>query len=447
MTEELILNEIEANKEEYVNFLQRLIQINTYNPPGNEKDLAIEIERYLKEENIACETFDVGDNRANLIAKLNNNFNGKNLLYNGHMDTVPPGTEAEWKHPPLSGFIKRNKVMFGRGTSDMKAGLAGMIIALKILKKLDVKLSGNLIVNAVPDEETGGKKGTKWSLENKLKEIKCDFTVVGEATGYSPLPQAVLVGEKGIVQVKITTNGISCHSSVAFMGKNAIYMMGEIIQNLDKIVIPEVEPPLKEEELLELLSSTFPNDDIFKKIYNEQPLLSNVVKALQTSTKSMNMIKGGIKENVVPDKCESIIDFRLLPGQNSDMVIEGLRKVITDLGYPIREDPGEKPEQVFVDLDIFLIADPSYWTNWRESQDLKNFFSVVEEIYPKKPFYFLLPATADAQFYRNSGWCENTILFGPGTAATAHTVNESLEIQDYLNAIKVYTIFAYRFLK
>ncbi|MCK4238265.1 MAG: M20 family metallopeptidase, partial [Candidatus Lokiarchaeota archaeon] len=141
MTEESILNEIESNKEEYINFLQRLIQINTYNPPGNEKDLADKIEKYLKEVGIECEIFPFGDNRANLIASLNDNFDGPNLLYNGHMDTVPPSSLDDWKFDPLSGFIKRNKIMYGRGTTDMKSGLAGMIIALKILKKLNINLS------------------------------------------------------------------------------------------------------------------------------------------------------------------------------------------------------------------------------------------------------------------------------------------------------------------
>ncbi len=447
MSEDLILNEIESNREGYVKFLQRLIQINTYNPPGNEMDLAVEIEKYLKEGNINCEIFDIGNNRANLIARLNDNFSGKNLLYNGHMDTVPPGNEEEWKHPPLSGFIKRNKIMFGRGTTDMKAGLAAMIVALKILKTLGVNLSGNLILNAVPDEETGGKKGTKWSLEEKLKDIKCDFAIVGEPTGLDPLPRAIIVGEKGIVQVKIITYGISCHSSVSFMGKNAIYIMSDIIQNLDKIEIPAVKPPISESELLKLLSSTFPSEEIFNKIYSEQEVLQNVVKALQTSTKSMNMIKGGIKENVVPDKCEAVIDFRLLPGQKSEMVIDALKKLISSLGYTIKESTDSTSEKADVELDIFLIADPSYWSNWRESQEIKDFINVVNQIYEKKSFYFLHPATADAQYYRNTGYCEKTIMFGPGSAATAHSVNESAEIQDYINAIKVYALFAYRFLK
>lgn len=447
MTEESILNEIEASREEYIIFLQRLIQINTYNPPGNEIDLAVEIEKYLKEANIEYEIFPFGDNRANLIATLNDNFDGSNLIYNGHMDTVPPSSLDNWKYDPLSGFIKRNKIMYGRGTTDMKAGLAAMIISLKILKKLDIKLSGNLILNAVADEEVGGKLGTEWFVENKLNSIKCDFVIVGEATGYNPLPKAIILGEKGIIQVKIITNGIACHSSIAFQGKNAIYMMSEIIENLDKLEILDVDPPMPEKALLKLLSSAFPDEETFKRIYDEQPQLRSIVKSLLQSTKSMNMIKGGVKENVVPDHCEAIIDFRLLPGQNSKMVISALKKLINDLGYKINNSPKGKPGEIFVYLDIFLQSEPSYWKDWEEFQKLKDFSNIVEKIYEKKPIYFLFPATSDAQYYRNSNYCEKTILFGPGNAATAHAINEYVKIEDFINAIKVYTLWAYNFLK
>ena len=449
MSNELILNEIEKNREEHIEFLRDLIKTESYNPPGNEKNVAIKIEKYLNENGIKCDLFSFGNNRANLIAYLNNNFNGKNLIYNGHMDVVPPGNESEWKNPPLSAFIKKKKIIIGRGAADMKGGLAAMAISLKILKKLNVPLSGNLILNAVSDEETGGTYGTKWCLENKLKNINCDFIVIGEPSGLSPLPKAILLGEKGHLQVKIITNGISCHASTPFLGKNAIYMMSDIIQNLDKLenIISKVEPPFSIEELKTFLSKVFPNREIFEKIYEEQQVLQNVIKANTTFTKSLNTIIGGIKENVVPDKCEAVIDFRLLPGQSIDSVLNALKIFINDLGYEVKNEPIAKPEKVFVYLEVFHQSEPSVWKEWENSENLKLFFSVIENIYEKKPFYFLMPACSDAHFYRNSGFCPATVAFGPGSAATAHATNEFIEIDDYINAIKTYTLFAYMLLK
>ena len=449
MSEELIIKEIESNEEEYIEFFRELIQTDSYNPPGNEKNVALKIESYLKKSNIKCEVLPFGENRANLISYLNENFEGKNLLYNGHMDVVPPGSEKDWKYPPLSAFIKRKKFIYGRGTTDMKGGLAAMVIALKVLKKLELDLSGNLILNAVADEETGGKFGTGWCLNNRLNKIPCNFVIVGEATNFTPLSHAILVGEKGRIQLKIIANGTSCHASVPFLGKNPIYMMSNILQNLEKLndYVPKIEPPIPLNKLKELVASSFPSQAAFERVYKEQPLLSNVMVALTQFTYSVTMINAGIKENVVPDKCEAKMDIRLLPGQTIDTVIKGLKKIITDIGYPIKENSLDTSEGVYVSLEIEEAGEPSFWKDWESSEILKNLYNIVEKVYQKKPFYFLLPASADAVWLRNTNYCPETVIFGPGIGTSAHAVDEYVEIQDFINAIKVYTLFAYNFLK
>ena len=448
MSGELILNEIENNTEEYIEFLRELIQTESYNPPGNEKNVALKIEKYLKNVGIKCEIFPFGENRANLFATLNDNFEEKNLLYNGHMDVVPPGLEEEWKYPPLSAVIKRKR-MFGRGTVDMKGGTAAMAISLKILKKIGVKTSGNLIFNAVADEEVGGILGTKWCVENLLKSKKCDFAVIGEPTGFNPLPKVISLGEKGRISIKIITNGISGHASVPFLGVNAIYMMSNIIHNLDKLdgYMPKFKPPLSKDELEDLVSVLFPSRELFDRFLEEQPLLKNVIKACTQFTKNMTMIKGGIKSNVIPDQCESVIDFRLLPGQKIEMILNSLKKLINELGYQIKNEPTGLPEEVFVYLEVLDKGEASYWKDWKNSQTLKDFYDIAEQCYKKKPFYFLYPGSADTKYYRNTNFCPSTIMFGPGNASLAHKTNEYIEIQDYINAIKVYTLFAYSFLK
>jgi len=450
MSEDQILHEIEQNQDEYISFFQEIIQAESYNPPGNEKNVALIIDKYLKDSNITSEVFPFGDNRANLIAYLNDNFEGKNLLYNGHMDVVPPGNEEEWKYPPLSATIKRKKYLYGRGATDMKGGLAAMVISLKILKKLNITNSGNLILNAVADEETGGKYGTKWCINNILKSIKPDFAIISEPSKLKPLPHVISIGERGRLVVKIITKGISTHSSWPFMGKNAIYMMSEIIHNLDKIddYTPKINPPLSLEELKKLMSAAFPSLEILEKIIDEQPILNGVLKALTQFTKSLTIIKGGIKDNVVPDKCEAIIDFRLLPGQEIDPILNSLKKLIEeDLGYTLKNEPIGDPDEIFVYIENIQYSEPSYWKDWEKSSILRSFYGIVEKAYNEKPFYFLYPASADASHLRNEGYCNETIIFGPGSGASAHSTDEYIEIQDFINAIKVYSLFAYEYLK
>jgi len=451
MTEEKILNEIDKHREDYITFLRELITTESYNPPGNEKNVALKIEKYLKDTGISCEIFPFGDNRANLIAFLNDNFKGKNLLYNAHMDVVPPGIEEEWKYPPLSAFIKSKKYMYGRGTVDMKAALAAMVISLTILKKIGIKTSRNLIVNAVADEEMGGTLGTGWCLENILKprSIKCDFVLIGEPSGLSPLPKTIIFGEKGHLLIKVITNGKSAHSMVPFMGENAIYMMSKIIENLDKLdeFVPKVDPPLSLEELKKLVKKVFPNEEIFNRIYNDQPLLRNIMKSLTVFTKSVNMIEGGIKENVIPDHCEAIIDFRLLPGQTAGMILEGLKKLIDHIGFEVQDVSSDVPKEVFVSLEIYHDGPSSIWKEYHKSEMVKKLKEVVEKVYNRESFFFIAPGATDAHFYRNSGYCEKTIHFGPGSANQMHAINENIEIQDYIDAIKIYTLFGYNYLK
>jgi len=449
MSENIILNEIDQNKEDYIEFFRKLVQADSINPPGNEKNVAIIIEEYLEEKGIKTEIFPFGDNRANLIAYLNDNFDGKNLLYNGHMDVVPPGLENDWKYPPLSAYIKRNKYIFGRGTSDMKAAVAAMVISLAILKKLGIKTSGNLIVNAVADEETGGKLGTGWCLDNVLKKrsIKCDYVLVGEPSGLNPLPKALILGEKGHLIIKVVTTGKSAHSMTPSMGENAIYMMSRIIENFDELekYLPKIDPPFTLEELKEMIALALPPRENFDRIYNDQPLLQTMTESLTKLTKSINMISGGIKENVIPDRCEIHIDFRLIPGQTSEMIINGLTQLITDIGFKVNNSPNENlPGEVY--LEIHSEGASSVWKEYNKSQATKELQKIVENIYGKIPFFFLAPGSTDAHFYRNSGYCKETIHFGPGNARLMHATNENIEIRDFINSIKVFALFAYNFL-
>jgi succinyl-diaminopimelate desuccinylase len=450
MTDQLIIKEIENNKEEYIEFFRKLIQAESYNPPGNEKNVAILVEQFLQSAGIKVEIFPFGKNRANLIAYLNDNFKGKNLLYNGHMDVVPPGSDEDWTFSPLSATVKRNKLIYGRGTTDMKGGLAAMAIALKILKKLNLSYSGNLIFNGVADEEVGGNFGMRWCVDNWFQSFKIDFAIIGEPSGLNPLPKAILLGEKGHLIVKIRTNGVSCHASMPTMGTNAIYMMSDIIENLDKLdkYIPNFKPPISINKLKELLSVSFPSTDVLERILDDQPLLESLLQSLVQFSKAVTMIEGGIKENVIPDSCEAIIDFRLLPGQEVDTIIDGLKKLIeVDLKYQVKDKTKSMSKEISVNIEIIHASEGSYWNEWEKSSELKEFYNVVEKVYQKKPFYLLLPASADAHYLRNEGICPQTILFGPGSAGTAHAINEYIEIRDFINAIKVYALFAYNFIK
>lgn len=449
--EKEIFSEIDEHKEEYIEFLQEIIQTNSYNPPGNEQDVAEKIQKYFNTIDIQNELFPLEHNRANLIASLTSDYSGETLLYTGHMDVVPPGEKDEWNYPPLSGHIKRNKYMYGRGTSDMKGALVAMAIALQVLNNMNLDTDKNLAFLAVSDEEVLGDIGTKWCIENVLepRSIDCKFTIVGECTGLPPLPKALIVGEKGHITVKLETHGIECHSSIPFEGKNAIYMMSDIIQNLNKLnnYIEDIPPPMTEKELKDHLSKVFPNKEVFNRIFNEQPRLQNFVKALKTFTKNLNIIDGGVKDNVIPAKCKAIMDFRTFPGIDGKMILDGLTQVIKDhCNYQVKSKHKKKTDEIYVSLELGHEREASYWANWKKSVRLKELKSCIEKAYGETSFYSLFPGASDAECFRNSGYCPQTVIFGPGIAPKAHAVDEYIEIEDFINAIKVYCLFGYNFL-
>ncbi len=451
VSEKEILEYIELKRESFIDFLKAMIQSKSYNPPGDEQNVALTIKQFLDSSSIPNEIYPFGVNRANLMARLSTKTEGKSLLFNGHMDVVPPGDEADWKVPPLSAEIKRKKLMYGRGTTDMKGGLSAMICAMKVLKELkfDTECRGNLILSAVADEETGGEFGTKKVIDDYLKGQKVDFAVVGEPTGLDPLPKAIVIGEKGQLQLKIIVHGASAHASSPFLGKNAILAMSTIIQKLDTLesLLPKISPPISEDKLKEMMAEGFPSRSAFENIYNQQEILKSLLKALLNFTKSVTTIKGGIKENVVPDRCEMVIDFRLLPRQTIELLIEKMRELVLSLGYKFKSRPDEKIEGISVEFEVFQKAEPSYFEGWQSSGDVQMFQSVAGEIYGKKPFYFMFPACTDAYYLRNYGLCPSTIVFGPGSATTSHAANEFIDLEDYMNAIKTYAIFASRYLK
>jgi succinyl-diaminopimelate desuccinylase len=275
------------------------------------------------------------------------------------------------------------------------------------------------------------------------------MALIGEPSGLNPLPKAVIIGEKGHLILKMVTHGKSAHSMAPSMGKNAIYMMSKIIEKLDTLpnYVSKIDPPFTLEELKQLISTAFVSRERFDQIYNDQPELQSIINTLTEFTYSLNVINGGIKVNVIPDRCEALIDFRLLPGQSSDIIISGVKKLITSLGYYVTDKPSEKLSgDIYVELEVQRIGASSIWREFDKSRAVDKFKNIVAEVYGKEPFYFVAPGCTDAHYYRNSGYCKNTIHFGPGSARQAHAINENIEIQDYVNAIKVYSLFAYYFL-
>lgn len=201
------------DEAEVIDFLKELLTIDSQNPPGNERDVAIAIEKKMKNFGCKTEMQEVEKNRPNVIGVMEGDSKDK-ILFNGHIDTVKIGDLKDWKFEPLGAETHDGKI-YGRGAADMKAGVVSMIYAMKALRDSGLDLKRGIMFTGVVDEE-GLFKGTKALLkENKLSEC---------VMGYVSEPTNVKIGtsHKGGIEFIAKTYGKNAHSGMAFLGERHI---------------------------------------------------------------------------------------------------------------------------------------------------------------------------------------------------------------------------------
>ena len=161
-------------RDEVTDLLQRLIRVDTTNPPGNETAAAELLRDYLEAKGIECELIAKVPERANLVARIPGG-DGRSLLFLGHTDVVLADA-AEWSVPPFSGEL-RDGMVWGRGALDMKSEVAANAVAIASLAREGFRPSGDLIFAATADEEAGAGFGLEWLCEEHPDAVRCDFAI------------------------------------------------------------------------------------------------------------------------------------------------------------------------------------------------------------------------------------------------------------------------------
>jgi succinyl-diaminopimelate desuccinylase len=265
-----------------VGLLERLVAIDTQNPPGREAEAAALLAVELDGLGFATEIRPLAEGRANVIARFDNGA-GPCFAFNSHMDTVPAG--AGWTTDPFR-LTERDGRLFARGACDAKGPIAAMVEAGRLLAAQRDLWRGALVLAFVADEEIDG--GGSRALVKQ--EPKADLVVVGEPTN-----NAVFAAHKGCLRPLIRTNGKAAHSGRPELGVNAILAAGHLMTLFD-------------ERDRELRTQT-------------HPLVGH-------ASLSVTRIAGGIADNVVPDACEMVLDRRLLPGETLDAALDELRALL-----------------------------------------------------------------------------------------------------------------------
>ncbi len=312
---------------EVANLLQRLIRLDTTNPPGNETLAAHLLSDYLEAAGVECRLYARTPERANLVARIQGTGDGPSLALLSHTDVVL-ADPAEWERDPFGGELVDGTV-WGRGALDMKGEVAASAVALATLAREGWRGSGDLIFVAAADEEVGGGFGLQWLVEEHPDAVRADFSVNEGAGDRVELGGKVLylcsTAEKMSSPFLLRVHGRSGHASMPSIADNALVKAAPLVELLGAFqVAPELIPEV-EGFLSALLGEVPAPADALERARAVAPLAAELIEPLLGMTVSPTKARASDKRNVIPALCEITIDVRLLPGQTSEQAESVLR--------------------------------------------------------------------------------------------------------------------------
>ncbi|MBN2334867.1 M20 family metallopeptidase [Candidatus Bathyarchaeota archaeon] len=384
-----LLDEIDRLSGDLVETARDMIRIPSENPPGDEAAIADYVSELLAALGFDVEQVEPKPGRVNTLGALEGSGGGKNLLWNGHYDTVPIGNPEYWTVEPLGGQVKDGRV-YGRGSGDMKGAIASAITAAKAVGNIGARLRGGFSLHAVADEEFFGRYGTKYLCENGyVKGV--DMAVVGETSTRDGVIMA-RPAVRGRTLVNIHVKGRSAHSSRPEMGVNAVLKMSKVLTAID-------ETPF-----------SFPKHE----------LLPDPTIAPGTT------IRGGTKDNIIPEDCEAVCDVRTVPGMDPEQVLRDIRAVVDglaegdpDLHASVTSPLSKPPSEIPVDH-------PLYRSAARATEAVAG--------YPLTPLG--ASGSNDTSYLTNIAGVP-AIAFGPG-GGNAHAPDEWADIEMLVDFAKIY---------
>lgn len=366
-----------------------LIRIPTVAPPGDEEQCASFIKDYIEDLGIdEChiELHKFAEKRANLVCRIGPR--GKaGILLSGHMDVVPAGELSLWDTKPFEPVVREGK-LYGRGATDMKGSIAAMMKAIELLR--GSRLKKGVIFIATSGEEIGCDGLEKLVSDGVLKRGEAEYAIVGEPSGLTPFRS-----HRGLAWVKVLFQGRNAHSSCPDLGINAVEYAADFITKLK----------LLRDTKLKLLRDA----------------------ELGSSTVSATIVRGGVKENIIPDNCELIVDCRYIATQSEDFLLNSL------LGIADQLTSVEPKLKINMEVTLRYGA-----LNTPKDHPLVK---IAEEVTGKKSE--AAPYSTEAPIYQRLEI--PTIILGPGNIAQAHTYNEYIEIRQLEDAVKIYSELIRRF--
>ncbi|MHA1944661.1 MAG: M20 family metallopeptidase [Candidatus Hodarchaeales archaeon] len=367
-----------------ISILKNLIRLNTENPPGKTSEIITWINNWAKKEKIESSIQEYEKGKGNIVLKIGEA--DRSILICGHLDTVPLGDRKNWDYDPL-GAESIGGYIYGRGSADMKGGVAAILGSLKTLKyrlqKKDLKY--NIIFLGTSDEEVG-LGGAIASL--KLGILKsCDFLIIPEPTG-----NKVGIAEKGVLWISVNSKGVSAHGSTPQKGVNAIEEMVKLFPYLHEIVPKD-------------------QNDILGK-----------------STLNIGVFKGGKSANVVPEEAVIHCDYRLVPPHQPSEFAFTVEKEINKFARESSAKFTYEVKQTMSGIQTSI-----------QNPFVKKFIAEVND----HSVIGLDYGTDGAVLVENSPKELPFVIFGPGNPKRIHVANERVKTIDVQAVEEIFTEFLF----
>ena len=364
----------EEQFETVVDLVRELVRFDSSNPPGREAACARFVHDWLVEQGIDAELVaDPYPDRPQVAATVGSGE--PSIVLNGHLDVVPADSPAEWQHPPFGGELHDGRI-YGRGSADMKAGLAIAMVTLTTLQRELDEGDGRIVFHAAIGEETG-EPGTRTLLE---RGYDGDYGIVLEPTDFRVATRA-----KGLVCYEITVSGTPSHASRPDQGENAILLAQPVVD-----AIESYDARLRER-----------SDELVGQAY------ANVTR-----------FAAGVDGNlgVLPGTAKLVLDRRVLPGESISTVETEVRELLDDV------EATHGTELSFEEIQRYESA--SVPTDCRVAETLRR---CTRDSHGDVESPWGIEAATDVRNLVNDAGME-AVTWGPGDLAQAHTYDEHIEL-------------------
>jgi succinyl-diaminopimelate desuccinylase len=358
-----------------ISLTRSLLRFDTVNPPGRERDCARYAGSLLEEWGYKVDYYEYADTRTSVIARGGGSDAKAPLCLTGHLDVVPIGSRA-WTRDPFSGESDGDR-LYGRGSSDMKAGVAAILLAARSMAKKLPGTPGVVIVLTAAEE--GGCIGSRHLSEQRKLLGNAGAMVVGEPTSNYPL-----VGHKGSVKFHARFKGVSAHGSMPHLGVNAIYKAARALGKLDAFDFGVPAHPV-----------------------------------MGKPTLNVGTIEGGSSVNAVADSADIGVDIRTVPGMDHAALLKSLQNLLEE-----------------AELDVFSNLGP-VWTEPREAW-VRRVFEICKPYVDDRLEARTAPYMTDAANLLKVYAGAPTVVLGPGEAAMAHQTDEYCSMERIRQSVSIY---------